>query len=79
MMMGLDCNMPPHTQIMSYSVSSGFGLGVNESEDSGKKGSEGDNKSQQVAAAQACFDLTPLFSQIAFFNGLIRSRTRFHV
>jgi hypothetical protein len=42
--------MPPHTDHV-YSIF-GFGLGVDESEDSGEKGCEGDNKSQQVAAAQ---------------------------
>jgi hypothetical protein len=79
MMTGLDepCHPPP--KIMLHSVSSGFGLGVNESEDSGEKGSGSDNKSQQVIAAQACFDLTPLSSQIVFFSGLIRSWTLFRV
>jgi hypothetical protein len=48
---------------MLYSVSSGFGLRVNESEDIGEKGSGGNNKSQQVVAAQASFDLTALLAK----------------
>ena len=73
---GLDAPSPTH-KIMLYSVSSGFGLRVNGSEDSGEKGGGSDSKSQQVVAAQACFDLTPLSSQTAFL-GLVDSLNHGH-
>lgn len=64
---------------MTYSVSPGFGLGVDGSEVSGEKGGGSNSKSQQVVAAQACFELTSLSLQIAFFIRFIKSWTLFHV
>jgi len=47
---GLDAPCHPTPEIMLHLVSSGFGLGVNESEDNGKRGRGSNNKSQQVVA-----------------------------